>query len=86
MPPDGMVHLPSEFWRPVPVQNILSVPGKPVPFHFLPQYINAFFQRFLPRICIPEIFPDCDQALYQEGSFHQIGPVILLTEWNNLTS
>src|SRR5690606_41816804 len=66
--------------RPMPVKNILSTSGVPIPFHFLPKLINLLRNSLFLFVSIFVIFPYCDQSLHEKGGLHQIAPIVVISK------
>ena len=64
----------------MPVQHLLSAPGKPVPLHFLPQLLDILLQGCLLRICRVQVLPHGEKSLYEVGGLHQISAIVFGTE------
>ena len=78
--PDLHVHIPVVIGRPVPVKHLLSATCKPVPLHSFPQQCDPVDQILFCRDARVEGLSNSEQSLDQEGSFDQVGAVVLLAE------
>src|SRR5690606_21254864 len=74
------VHFPLMVGRPMPVKNILSTSGVPIPFHFLPKLINLLRNSLFLFVSIFVIFPYCDQSLHEKGGLHQLAPIVVISK------
>src|SRR5690606_4916693 len=66
--------------RPMPVKNILSTFGVPVPFHFPPKLIDLLRNSLFLFVSIFVIFPYCDKSLHEKGGLHQIASIVVISK------
>src|SRR5690606_37734178 len=76
---DSMVHTPTIFWTPMPIQYSVSVSIE-IPVDTSPYFVRFCSNCLLVLTTIFIIFADGNQCLSDEGTLHDIAPIIVFTE------
>ena len=81
---DLHAHVKAMVRAPVPVKPVVAGVGEPVPVHVLPKLGDAGAQGAFLLTVLRKVSPGDEQALHEEGRFHEIGAVVLFPEGNGL--